>query len=899
MKRILLGIVFIHSLSLLMAQKKPLDHTVYDKWPEISGEKISNDGKYVLYILGSRAAGPTLIVQATDNSWKREIKGVGTALITEDSRYVIFAAAKDSIGLLRPGNADVEFIKGVGAFKVPVSGEGRWLAYRLNSSVLVLRDLFTGGEKRFPWVIDYAFSDNGRVLVLQKAPSGDGAQPFVVEWVDLQDGRQREICHGSRASGFVFDKTGTRLAFIVSATGVFSDIRLYRAGMDSAMIAVGSRTPGLDSGFVVSNTIHLSFSPNGLKLFFGIRRQMALKPPVANPAGAEVTIWSYMDEGLQSYQQHAFMSEANENFLAVINEGDGKMIRLEQEGDSWFTQAKKADGGNGDYVLVRTSRDEDERTWRPSASPDLYLVNTRDGNRRLLKKSVNDASTFMAQFSPTGRYLVWYDGEKRHYISYNMQTGIFTTIGRGIPVPLYDEKRVSGHSMPVGVAGWLEKDSAVLVYDRYDIWRVDLDGIKPSVNLTNGYGRKNEIVLRYMPEEQGSPAVFKTGDSLLLAGFNERNKDNGFFRIRIDSRQDPRQLSMAPYAIYFIAPGYSPIGTLPLKAKQATQYVVRRMSASEFPNLYVTADFIHFLPLTDIHPEAAYNWLTAELIHWKMSDGREAEGLLYKPEDFDPHKKYPVIFYYYQQLSQNLNQFLRPELSSGAMNIPWFVSNGYLVCCPDIYYRVAKTGESVYSSVVSAAQWLGHQPWVDSTKMGLQGHSFGGYETNYLVTRTHLFAAAAAAAGVSDLVSLYGSTFLNWGESYESFIENAQFHMGATLWENPDAYRENSPIFQADRVTTPLLLMHNKNDANVDWQQSLEYFAALRRLQKKVWMLEYAGEIHILTREKNKLDYSIRLAQFFDHYLKGAPEPEWMGKGIPYRSQGMETGYEPGYSGKP
>jgi dipeptidyl aminopeptidase/acylaminoacyl peptidase len=283
--------------------------------------------------------------------------------------------------------------------------------------------------------------------------------------------------------------------------------------------------------------------------------------------------------------------------------------------------------------------------------------------------------------------------------------------------------------------------------------------------------------------------------------------------------------------------------------------------------------------------------MTTELIHWKTFDGSPSDGVLYKPENFDPQKKYPVIFDYYEQRSEELNLFVSPKAAEDRINVPWFVSNGYLVCAPDIHYKKGQPGQSAYNAVVSAAKYLSKMRWVDSTKMGIQGHSFGGYETNYIVTHTKLFAAACAASGMCDLVSFYGSVPRAGNTKY--FSERDEGRMDATLWQTPDAYIRNSPIFQADKVSTPLLMMNNKNDGQVPFAQGVELFTALRRLGKKVWMLQYDGGGHSAGDTKEAVDYSTRMSQFFDHYLKGAPAPKWMTRGIPARLKGIDDGLEP------
>ncbi len=295
--------------------------------------------------------------------------------------------------------------------------------------------------------------------------------------------------------------------------------------------------------------------------------------------------------------------------------------------------------------------------------------------------------------------------------------------------------------------------------------------------------------------------------------------------------------------------------------------------------------------MSDNYPEQKYNWLTSELYTFKTLDGISELGVLHKPENFDPAKKYPVIVQYYETMSNDLNMYHRPELSSDRINIPWYVSRGYLVFSPDIHYKVGTPGRSAYNSIVGAAYFLKKFRWVDSSKMGIQGHSHGGFETNYVITHTDFFAAAVSAAGPSDCISGYAIPRGDGG-SGQFFFETHQSRIGATLWEVPELYIENSAVFRTDKVNTPVLIMHNKKDGAVDFSQGVEFFTGLRRLGKRAWMLQYDGEVHSISNEAAQLDYTIRMDQFFDHYLKGKPAPKWMTRGIPASMKAIDDGFE-------
>lgn len=361
---------------------------------------------------------------------------------------------------------------------------------------------------------------------------------------------------------------------------------------------------------------------------------------------------------------------------------------------------------------------------------------------------------------------------------------------------------------------------------------------------------------------------------------------------------------MGPYTFYH-DPSTLPINAnelcynrlIPLKARDTNIWLVSRQNATEAPNYFLTTDFKNYKALSSLQPQSSYSWLTAELISWQQGDGIANQGILYKPEDFNPDKKYPVLITYYEQLSHRLYEFPMPEFTKYSINIPWFISQGYLVFTPDIYFTKGKPGKSAYGAIVSAAQALAKMPFVDAKRMGINGHSTGGFLTNYLITHTNLFAAAIEGAGTSNWIS--SSLQLAGGEiKMGSRLGGYESMLGATLWERPDLYIENSPILRANHITTPLIIFHSKIDSAVPWEQAVELFIAMRRLEKKVWMLQYDEGNHGVWNKNDYTDYTIRITQFFDHYLKGAPPPKWMTEGMPASQKGVKAGYELDLSGK-
>ncbi len=331
-----------------------------------------------------------------------------------------------------------------------------------------------------------------------------------------------------------------------------------------------------------------------------------------------------------------------------------------------------------------------------------------------------------------------------------------------------------------------------------------------------------------------------------------------------------------------------------LKAKDSDLMLFQKSNFRTSPDLHVTSNlWKSSSKLTDINPQMIdYNWGSAELFSWTSFADVPLQGIIYKPEDFDPSKKYPVMIYFYEKHSDNLYSYMTPAPSRSIINIPFFVSRGYVVFSPDIDYTVGQPGMDAYNSVVSGAEELIKFDWVDSENMAIQGQSWGGYQVAYLVTKTNMFKAAGSGAPVSNMTSAYGGIRWATGRSRQYQYEKTQSRIGSTLSDSLDLYIKNSPVFFVKDIETPLLIMHNDNDGAVPWYQGIEMYMSMRRLGKPVWMLQYNKEEHNLIHRRNTKDLAIRLQQFFDHYLKGEPAPVWMTRGVPATDKGKTWGYD-------
>ncbi len=939
--------MYLMSLSSLGQHKKPLDPLVYDSWQSIGERLFSPDGKWLVYTVVVGEGDGRLVVRSTSGSYSKEIPRGAEAAVTADSRFVVFRIKpffkdtrearikkkkpdqmpKDSLGWMELGTDRVVTVARIKSYALPEKN-GQWLACLLekpepakgdtvkskgtdstNGTDLLLRDLRAGTEKRFPLISEYTLSPQGNVLVAEMTRrAADSLSQAAILWVNTGGGKVDTVLRGfSDAKNYALDEGGNQLAFVAERDSVakalvkFYKLWYYRPGMDSAVLRAdrgriaaalaaspnkGVPVPTERLGFTVSPDFANRFSKDGKRLFFGIA---PIRPPkdttLADFETARLDIWHYKDDYLQPQQLVQLNEELRRSYLGVLPTAEDRLI---QAADARCESVVPSQEGNGRWALgTTTSGYRIENQWEGNGLRKVYVVDLSDGSRKLVKEQVRGS----VYLSPGGNYILWYGWKERNWYAYSIANGTTANVTAGVPTPLFDEEDDHPDDAPPhGYMGWLQGDAKVYVYDKYDIWQCDPSGKLPPVCLTHGIGRRQELTIRYVPldddrEERrfrGEPVVHE-GQWLLLTLFNQRDMGSGqlFYRLGTAFTIDTTKSGSfaQSYNGFFKSKDRRVYGWLQgsfdkpydIFVRDSTKAAARQFSA--------------------INPQqAGYNWMTVELHHFAMLDGKMSQGLLYKPEDFDSTKKYPILFYFYERDARTKYSYINPQPVRASINVAYFVSNGYLVFDPDIYYKTGQPGEDAYNSVMAAAQYMSSFKWVDTAKMGLQGHSWGGYQVAYLVTRTHAFAAAEAGAPVANMTSAYGGIRWESGISRQFQYEHSQSRLGASLWEKPELYLRNSPLFNADKVTTPLLMMANDADGAVPWYQGIEYFSALRRLGKKVWMMQYNGEGHGLTERRDRKDWSIRLSQFFDYYLKGAHEPRWMTEGVPAAMKGIDWG---------
>jgi len=746
---------------------------------------------------------------------------------------------------------------------------------------LVLRNLATGAERVFPSVVEFSFSRDGQVLVYavsSKHPADNGVFAFTPG----ASRPERLLTGPGRYLKLAWDRVQTQLAFVsdhddhAAAEPRFRAYLWRRGAKTATPLAL---TP--PAGLFVSEKAALAFSRDGGKLYLGLAPAPApeVNPDAATDPEDKVTadLWRTADDYVQPIQEVRAPQERNRTYRGVYDLATGAYTQL---ADETLPAVTLSDDGN--RALGFDDRAYRRREDYDAAYADVYLVNTANGARQRVLEALRGSTRGgpSLNWSPDGRWAAYFDAGQWRVL--DTATGATRDLTGGLPVSF----AVEDHDMPepapsYGWGGWTSDSASFLPYDRFDVWQVFPDGRAPR-NLTAGAGRAEQTILRVQDitarEEDDEDRGLDPAQPLTLRGENERTRATGFFRTTFAATAAPQRLLWGDRLHSYVG-----------RAREADVLLLTVSRFDEFPDVHTTTTaFGTPAKVTALGAQLEpFKWGRAELTDYTNAQGVPLQALVYLPADFDPAQKYPVIVYIYEKMTQTIHRFIPPAPSQN-ISPALYTSNGYILLMPDIVYREGAPGPSALDCVLPALETFVAKGYADPVNVGIQGHSWGGYQIAYMVTQTNRFKAAAAGAPVGNMTSAYAG--IRWGPGRPRLFqyERNQSRIGQPLTDAPELYLANSPVFHIRNVQTPLLILHNDMDDAVPFEQGIELFLALRRHDKPAWFFNYNQERHGLRRRADLKDYALRLWQFFDHHLRGAPAPEWMVKGIPYLERETE-----------
>jgi dipeptidyl aminopeptidase/acylaminoacyl peptidase len=760
-------------------------------------------------------------------------------------------------------------------------------------SALLLRDLRNSGEKErsFEDVIEYSISKDGKTLLYAVASKKEETNGVFAVIPGTDSAPATLLAGKGRYTKFTWDFGQHQVAFLSDrddAGGKPAKFKAYiwdRKGAPAEIVS--TTTPGFRAGYAIFDRGVMNFSRDGARLFLScapVDLIAAAESDPTTPAAAAsedkvvADLWSWKDDYVQPMQKVRAAQERSRSYRAMYSVADKKFIQLSDP-----TMIGLTPSDDGRFALGMDDRAYRHMVDYDGTFNDVSLVDTATGVRTIVLKQYRGGGgggrggAGGPQLSPDAKHLLAY--KDKQWWSIQVPDAKQVSLTANLTTNFYNEDHDTPDEPPAyGAAGWTKDGKWALVYDRYDVWAIGPDG-NGARKLTDG--RPSNLQFRVVrteaPEEEEERGI-DPSKPLLFRVENLETRDSGFYSLANFDRGQPQRLLMG-------AKNYRVLG----KAKDADVMMLTATTFKEQPDIFATdSTFRQLKKVTDANPQQAQIlWGTGELIKYRNADGVELQAALYKPENFDPSRKYPMMIYIYERLSQNVNNFVKPAPGT-SINMAYYVSNGYLVLTPDIVYTTGHPGQSALKCVLPAVQAVVDKGFVNRNAIGIQGHSWGGYQTAYLVTQTNVFHAAEAGAPVANMISAYDGIRWGTGLPRQFQYEKTQSRIGGSVWEYPLRFVENSPIFMVDRITTPLLILHDDGDDAVPWYQGIELFLSMRRQGKEVYLFNYNGEAHGLRRRPDQKDYTVRMQQFFDHFLKDARTPEWMEKGIPYTEREQE-----------
>lgn len=912
--------------------RKVLTLDDYGRWNRINSAAISGDGKWATFTYAPNEGEPTLLVTSLEGE-KRYTTSLGTAgggagraggggrgggggapQFSADSRWIAYfvnpadrtaarngrgagappapgrgaapAAAAGHLEVMNVATGEKTSIANANSWKF--SPRARWLAVRLNKAQadakhngadLVVRDLATGTNRLIGSVNQFEFDETGALL----AYTVDGADRLGngIYLLNPATGETRQLdAMTADYDQLVWGGRGDQLAVLrgdkVKDMKQKANMLLTWSGIGTPSVKLTtfdpSKTSSFPAGAVLSEYTAPRFSKDGARVFVGIKEQEP-ELAAADSNKANVDVWHWKDAQPQSQQIVQVAQLRRATIPAVYIPETGVFVRLGNDSMRTVTMAANATVGIGrDDAAYRG-----EVAWGASRA-DMYRVDVRTGARTLIDKALS--RTYGT--SPDSRWFVYL--KNKQVRAFNLETASAVTLDAStVPGKSYvNEDDDHAYEKPIwGLGGWSSDGKSVLLYDKFDIWQVPLDGSR-ATNLTRGVGRAQQVQFRVVRWDGGAggrgaggAAGEETGldlsKPLTVSAYGDRTKKSGYWSVTAGSVPTP------------IVWADKNIGGV-IKADSTDRVLYTQQDFAEFPDYWATnTRFTAPKKITDANPILTeYAWASKKvLIDYTTSKGKKLQGTLMLPPDYQPGKRYPMIVEFYEIMSNTHHNFSVPAYNN-SVQLATYASNGYLVFQPDIVYEIGKPGSSAVDCMTAAVKQVIALGYADPKRIGLHGHSWSGYQSSYIVTQTDMFAAVVTGAPPTNLVSFYNELYKSSGTVQQGITTVGQVRMGAnvTPWNAHDLYEDQSPIFHVRNIKTPLMILHGMEDGAVDYVEGLQFFNAARQNGKEVILLSYPGEAHNLTNRDNQKDFSTRMKQFFDHHLMDKPAPRWMTDGV-------------------
>ena len=894
-------------------QKKYLTPDDYGKWQSLGASDLSPNGEWVAYQIIVEEDNDTLYVINRTSQITYKLEFASAPEFSRDNQWIAYRIglpfkeaeklrdlskpSEYKMGLLNLISGKKEVIQNINRFGF--SRNGKFLAVYLTppkenkdkGAVLLIKNLSNGTTRTIGNVTEYAFnkkSDRLAYIVESANAAGNSAELFNLESYTLKI----LASDTSKFSNLTWQKEGEGLAFFKmfrkdkyeeDNAVVYAYTDIYKES--SLKIFNPETAKSFPSGMRIFNGSNITLSDDMTSVFFGLNKwtynttakkedkipgdslakkdtaqtdstksiTAAKKDATANKS-ANVDIWHWKDPEIQPRQKITLGQDTVRSYLSVWNLDNNIFSQLAKE-EAPNVQLT----GDQKNAVIYT-----DKKYKPAFKEDFadaWLVNVKTGTEKpAFEKILTGFNTF-PQTSPDGKWLAYF--KDKHWWSYNIATGQNINLTQNIKTDFWDVRDDHPASRPaVGTGGWIKGDKEILLYDEYNVWAVKPDG-KGARKLTEG--EKDETVFRVTRLDFEDPFL-DDSKPIFFSAYGDKTKKYGYYKYEKDKVE---KLVFENTRIRGL-----------VKAKDANCFSYVKQDFDISPSLFVTDNFSDTKQVVATNPQQKdYFWGKSELVSFINKKGKKMQGALFYPANYEPEKKYPMIVFIYETVSVFVHFYFTPSQRS-PYNASNFTTSGYFVFMPDIVYDINDPGISAVNCVVPAVEEVLKTGMIDKDKVGIMGHSWGAYQTSFIITQTDIFKAAIAGAPLTNLISMSNSIYWNAGIPDAKIFETSQGRFDGPWYERMKEYMRNSPMYNAANIKTPLLVAFGDKDGAVDWHQGIEMYSTMRHMQKPYIMLVYADENHGLAKKENQIDYQKRQREFFDHYLLGKPAEKWITEGI-------------------
>jgi dipeptidyl aminopeptidase/acylaminoacyl peptidase len=834
----------------------------YHLWSTLQLESISNKGNWISYTRTYKSKKDTLFIKNSTNNLEYAFPACNNAQFSSEDTFGCLS--KDSLNLINLTDGNRSVIPNVLQYEFTSSGVFLVTSESSSNDLLKVSIYDKSGilKKNISEVVDYRWNSQKTKVLYSTLVNGK----YAVQLLSFKQDIEQELILTNvdyPLNNLTWNRTGTAVAFYGVPTNSkdIGDI-LYTYQIPTHQLhTLNPLSQKIDVKIDSNPNLQLSISNDGKKVFFGTYSPTAIDKSVFD---TNVEIWHGDDKRLYTHRKQ-LASLDHVQLLAVWWPYTNKIFPITSNELSWVILS-----GNQDYAITSNPLTY-EPQYKRFADMDYYLNDLRTGKKWLFLQKHNGQSGSITT-SPDGKYITYY--HDNNWWVYNIAQATHVNVTKDLQGDWDNRKKDPGDELRFwGNAGWTTDHKWALYYDYNDIWAISPDG-KSKRRLTKG--KEKGIQFRFAESSDNTKirvnysgltsASYNTSEKILISAVNLNDASSAYYLL--DFKKGERLLTHTNGAVNNL-----------LKAQESNAFIYEQQTYDQSPSIkYMTSETAKVTTLvTSNTHQKNFKWGHSEMIHFKNKYGSPLNGALFYPAGYSKEKKYPMIVYIYATVSGELNHYVNPSNENSiGFNISNFTTQDYFVLLPDIAYDSGNPGISATDCISSAVKKVIDMNVIDSLKIGLIGHSFGGYEANFIISQTNIFTAAVSGSAVSDIVSHY-LTINSSNKLPEAWrYENQQYRMAKSFYDDKEAYYRNSPIAQALNIQTPILTWVGLNDTNVQSKQGMEFYIALRRLQKKNIMLAYPDEGHILSNQKNQIDLTTRIQDWFGYYLKEEPIKPWM-----------------------